>query len=72
MSRHMKTHVEAEDEEHICCGVPAADVPGYVGPTRYFQGREMVGACLKSFKRKDSFLRHLADSEECIRPACLA
>lgn len=70
MRRHMKTH--SGTTEYICCGVPVKDIPGYVGKTRYHEGREMAGGCLKAFRRKDSFLRHLKVSGgTCIRPTCL-
>ena len=70
MSRHMETH--SKETEYICCGVPVEDVPGYAGEVRYHEGQAMAGGCLRSFHRKDSFLRHLRlQKGRCIRPAYL-
>lgn len=67
MQRHVKTH--SGNTETVCCAVPVEEVPEYAGEVHLREGRAMAGGCMKSFKRKDSFLRHLKAPEgACIGP----
>ncbi|TFY63571.1 hypothetical protein EVJ58_g3184 [Rhodofomes roseus] len=69
LKRHVLTHfAHSRGQELICCGVPEEDAPELVGERYEHGGRRMVGGCLKTFSRRDSFLRHLRKAR-CLRPA---
>ncbi|KAH9919858.1 uncharacterized protein B0H18DRAFT_1026489 [Fomitopsis serialis] len=68
--RHVRTHFAlSRGPEWVCCGVPEEDAPGHAGGSYEHGGRRMVGGCMKTFSRRDSFLRHLTTKVECLRPA---
>ncbi|KAH9831379.1 uncharacterized protein C8Q71DRAFT_782259 [Rhodofomes roseus] len=69
LERHERTHfAHICDPELVCCGLPEEEAPVHQGVPYEYGGRRMVGGCMKTFSRRDSFLRHLKKAT-CFRPA---
>ncbi|KAH9831371.1 uncharacterized protein C8Q71DRAFT_300687 [Rhodofomes roseus] len=71
LERHVRTHFAlSRGQEWVCCGVPEEDALELTRDSYEYGSRRMVGGCLKSFSRHDSYLRHLKKAR-CLRPAHL-